>query len=199
MARTRAAALDGAVRCIEKRGSRKSTMSDIATLGGIAKATLYNHFRTKGDVFAAVVDDQVRRLADECLLVAASEGLAAALVVAADGVAVHPALRRVARCEPAVLAALATPAPGGSSAAGSSASGSSAAGSWPVARSAVAASLTIAGCDSSAAAVDLVLRWLASHLVDPGTSASRATGAGLLARSLSLAAARPAQSAFAAG
>jgi AcrR family transcriptional regulator len=167
MARTRAAALDGAMRCIEKQGSRKSTMSDIAALGGIAKATLYNHFRTKDDVFAALIDDQVRRLADECQPVAASEGLAAALLLAVDRVAAHPALRRVATDEPTVLAALATPSPRGT---------------WAAARSTVAATLSMAGCDPSAGSVDLVLRWLASHLLDPGTPASRAAGAGLVAR-----------------
>jgi AcrR family transcriptional regulator len=173
MARTRAAALDGAVRCVEKQGTRKATMADIAALGGIAKATLYNHFRTKDDVFAAVLEDQVIRLGEECAL-AAREGLDAALLLAAERIALHPALRRIAAEEPVVLAALASPWGGGP---------------WALARSAVAAALATAGCDSSSAATDLVLRWLASHLLDPGSPASRTTGAMLLARSL--AASRP--------
>jgi AcrR family transcriptional regulator len=169
MARTRAAALDGAVRCIQKHGTRKATMSDIAAMGGIAKATLYNHFRTKDDVFVAVVHDQVNRLGAECLL-AAAEGLAPALALAAERIALHPAVRRVAAEEPAVLAALAVPGEGGA---------------WSAARSAVAATLAATGADSSAAATDVVLRWLASHLFDPGTAAGRMAGAGLLAASLS--------------
>jgi AcrR family transcriptional regulator len=170
MARTRAAALDGAVRCVEKQGTRKATMADIAALGGIAKATLYNHFRTKDDVFAAVLEDQVIRLGDECAL-AAREGLDAALLLAAERIALHPALRRIAAEEPVVLAAMASPWGGGP---------------WALARSAVAATLAAAGCDSSKAATDLVLRWLASHLLDPGSPASRTTGAVLLARSLAV-------------
>ena len=31
-------------------------MSGIATLGGVAKATVYNHFRTKDEVWAALTD-----------------------------------------------------------------------------------------------------------------------------------------------
>jgi AcrR family transcriptional regulator len=168
MARTRAAALEGAVRCIQKQGTRKATMADIAAMGGIAKATLYNHFRTKEDVFSAVVHDQVNRLGEECVL-AAAEGLAAALALAADRVALHPAVRRVAAEEPAVLAGLAVPKEGGV---------------WSVARSAVTATLAAAGCDSSPPATDVVLRWLVSHLFDPGTPASRMADAGLLAASL---------------
>ena len=55
MGRTRDAALAGAVRSVAKYGARKSTMGDIAMLAGIAKATLYNHFRTKPEVYAATV------------------------------------------------------------------------------------------------------------------------------------------------
>lgn len=168
MARTRAAALDGAVRCVEKQGTRKATMADIAALGGIAKATLYNHFRTKDDVFAALLEDQVIRLGEECA-VAAREGLDAALLLAAERIALHPALRRIAVDEPVVLAAMASSWGGGP---------------WALARSVVAATLAAAGCDSSNAATDLVLRWLASHLLDPGSPASRTTGSMLLARSL---------------
>jgi len=188
MARTRMAALDGAARCIEKQGTRRATMSDIAALGGIAKATLYNHFRTKDDVFAAVVADQVSRLGEECLL-AAADGLAAALTLAAERVALHAAVRRVAADEPAVLVALATPTEGGS---------------WSVARSAVVATLKAAGCDSSGGAADVVLRWLVSHLLDPGSSATRLAGAELLASALgegrpaSLGGGHPAEPAFAA-
>ena len=53
MERTRAAVLDGAARAVEKHGARRATMGDIAVLAGIAKGTLYNHFRTKDAVYAA--------------------------------------------------------------------------------------------------------------------------------------------------
>ena len=50
MGRTRAAALDGARRVIAEHGLRKATMGDVAVRGGLAKATLYNHFRTKDEL-----------------------------------------------------------------------------------------------------------------------------------------------------
>src|SRR4051794_988350 len=66
MGRTRAAVLDGAGRAIEKHGSRRATMADIANLAGVAKGTLYNHFRTKDAVYAAALDTGLRSLAEEC-------------------------------------------------------------------------------------------------------------------------------------
>ena len=59
MGRTRAAALDGARRVLTEHGVRKATMGDIAVRGGLAKATLYNHFRTKDEVVAALVAEPV--------------------------------------------------------------------------------------------------------------------------------------------
>jgi AcrR family transcriptional regulator len=77
MARTRAAVLDGASRAVEKHGARKATMADIASLAGIAKGTLYNHFRDKEAVYAAAIEGGIRTLAAECGL-AAREDLAEA-------------------------------------------------------------------------------------------------------------------------
>jgi len=175
MARTRAAALDGALRCIEHTGTRKATMGDIAAIGGIAKATLYNHFRTKDDVLAALVDDQVQRLGAECVDIAGAD-LVGALVLAAERVGGNPAGRRIAADEPAVLAALLTPGEGGA---------------WALARDAIRSVLGAAGRDASRTAVDLVLRWVASHLSDPGSHETRAQGALLLARALPRASAEP--------
>ena len=67
MARTRAAVLDGASRAVEKHGARKATMADIASLAGIAKGTLYNHFRAKEAVYAAALDAGIRGLPAECV------------------------------------------------------------------------------------------------------------------------------------
>src|SRR6059036_755561 len=108
MQRTRAAVLDGAVRAVEKHGARRATMADIAALAGIAKGTLYNHFRAKEAVYAAALDAGIRSLATECVA-AAHEDLSEALALAAERIGTHPALRRIAADEPAVLASLVTP------------------------------------------------------------------------------------------
>jgi len=156
MARTRSAVLDGAARAVEKHGARKATMGDIASLAGIAKGTLYNHFRAKEAVYVAALEAGVRGLAAECSL-AAAEDLGEALALAADRVGGHPALRRIAAEEPAVLAVLMTPTE---------------APLWGQARSAVRDVLAAARAETSSAAVDLVLRWVVSFMAAPAIDAT---------------------------
>jgi AcrR family transcriptional regulator len=169
MARTRAALIDGAVRAVVKHGSRKTTMADVASLAGVAKATLYNHFRTKSDLYAAAVEAEVRSLGAECAGVAADEGLAPALARAAEQVGTHPAARRIATDEPAVLARLQT-------------IGQSPA--WVAAHEAVAATLRESGRNSGAAEVGLVLRWVVSYVGSPGTAGDTTVAAQVLAEGL---------------
>lgn len=180
MQRTRTAILDAALDCLARQGVRRTTMTDLAAAGGVAKATLYNHFRTKDDVLAALVDAQVAALGEACRVVAAEVGLAAALEHAAESLAGLAALRRAADEEPALLAALATPGDGRG---------------WESARAAVAAVLTAGGAQAGEAEVELVLRWLVSQLHWPAGAAT----AGLLAASLAGPASRPGPGAVASG
>lgn len=166
MARTRAAVLDGASRAVEKHGARKATMADIASLAGIAKGTLYNHFRAKEAVYGAALDAGIRGLALECVA-SAHHDLAEALGLAAERLGGHPALRRIASDEPAVLAGLLTPTD---------------MPLWGLARSAVRDVLVAAGVATSAASIDLVLRWLTSFVASPGVEVTNQ--AGMLARGL---------------
>ncbi|GAA0261608.1 TetR family transcriptional regulator [Cryptosporangium japonicum] len=147
MARTRASLLDAAVRLIAERGTRRTSMTDIAQAAGIAKGTLYNHFRNKDEVFAALVEAEIALIADECRGLELEDALA----VAAIRLDTHPALRRVADDDPAALAAL-VGAP------------LEAAG-WRVARACAADVLAACGRDPRGA--ELVVRWLASHLAAP--------------------------------
>jgi AcrR family transcriptional regulator len=149
MNRTRAALLAGAARAVEVSGT-KITMAQVAAAGGVAKATLYNHFRTREAVLAALVLHQVDEIVDD----QAGKPLRSALVDAATAISTHPVRRGLARLEPAVLAELGR--------VGDTAPG------WQHARAAVEAAL---GAESREGA-DLVLRWLASHVLtpaDPGT------------------------------
>jgi AcrR family transcriptional regulator len=171
MARTRAALLDGAARAVEKNGARKATMGDIATLAGIAKGTLYNHFRTKDAVFRAALESGIRSLGAEAAA-AAADDLAGALALAAERLATTPALCRVAAEEPAVLAPLLQPGGGAL---------------WEVARDAVRGVLGAAGRDTSGPPVELVLRWLVSF-VGAGERAGVPDEAALLAAALPAAA-----------
>jgi AcrR family transcriptional regulator len=168
MGRTRAAALDGARRVLAERGLRKATMGDVAVRGGLAKATLYNHFRTKDELVAGLVADDVAELAADCLDLA-GEDLAVALTRAADAVAAHPVLVGMREVEPAALLPAAVPGTGAS---------------WDLVRARVAATLDAAERSDDAASVDLVCRWLASHVIAPGTRDSRYAQAARLAASL---------------
>ena len=82
MNRTRAALLDGARRSVEVNGT-KITMAQVAAAAGVAKATLYNHFRTREAVLSALLAAEVAKLVDEF----AGQPLADALGGAANALA----------------------------------------------------------------------------------------------------------------
>lgn len=164
MGRTRTAALDGARRVLAEHGVRKATMGDVAVRGGLAKATLYNHFRTKDDLVAGLVHDEVTELAADCVDLAGDD-LAVALTRAADGIAAHPVLAGLRTVEPGALLPLAAP--------------NDAAG-WDLVRAQVALVLDAADRSSDPEHVDYVCRWLASHVLEPGTPDSRAQQARLV-------------------
>jgi len=144
MNRTRAALLAGAARAVEASGT-KITMSQVATAAGVAKATLYNHFRTRDAVLAALIVDQVEAL----IGAQAGKPLARALTDTADAISRNPICRSLARCEPAALATLGRI--------------DETAPAWQRARSAVAETLAAGGRGGT----DLVLRWLAAFVVSP--------------------------------
>ena len=142
MSRTRAALLAGAARAVEVSGTR-ITMAQVAAAAGVAKATLYNHFRTREAVLGALVVDQVDAIIDA----QAGKPLTSALADAASALSAHPVRRGLARLEPAVLAGL-----------GRIDSG---ADGWQHARAAVGAALAA----ESRGGADTVLRWLASFVL----------------------------------
>jgi AcrR family transcriptional regulator len=142
MNRTRAALLGGAARAVAVSGT-KITMAQVATAAGVAKATLYNHFRTREAVLAALVLDQVGAVVDD----QAGKSLGVALVDAATAISAHPVRRGLERIEPAVLARVGRI--------------DDAAAGWQHARAAVAAALAAQSRDGT----ETVLRWLASYLL----------------------------------
>ncbi len=180
MLRTRTAIVDAAALCIERDGVRRTTMSEVAEAASIAKATLYNHFRTKGDVLAALVDLRIAAVAAQCCALgdasapgasgaprsadagagavptgqAPDDGtvLAAVLIRAATGLADCGPLRRVAAEEPTLLLPLLAPGAGRG---------------WDRTRAAVGQVLAAAGTDATPELVDVVLRWLVGQLLWP--------------------------------
>ncbi|MGH8960613.1 MAG: TetR family transcriptional regulator [Jatrophihabitantaceae bacterium] len=146
MSRTRVALLDGARRAVEVSGT-KITMAQVAAAAGVAKATLYNHFRTREAVLAALLEDEVTALVAQLR----DQPLAEALGAAANALAQHPLLHTLARLEPATLTRIGRidiAKPG-----------------WRAARAGVAEALARDGRGGA----DTVLRWLASYVVTPAT------------------------------
>ena len=100
-ARTRAAILDGAGRAVAVNGTRVS-MSELAAAAGVAKATIYNHFRAREEVLTALLVDEIDRLVAEFAHLPVAE----ALVRAATAVSEHPLLEALGTEDTALLAAL---------------------------------------------------------------------------------------------
>ena len=73
--------VDAAYVCFTRHGARRTTMNDLAEQAGISRPALYQYFRSKEDVFRALVE---RLLADAF---AASESAAAAGADPADRLA----------------------------------------------------------------------------------------------------------------
>jgi AcrR family transcriptional regulator len=161
MDRTRTALLAGAARAVEVNGTR-ITMAQVAAAAGVAKATLYNHFRTREAVLGALLADQARTLVDEH----ADKPLDRALTDAATSLSRHPLRRAIARLEPAVLARIARIDPTSEG--------------WLVAREGVEALLA----EADRSGVDLVLRWLASFLITPAERRAIADDVALLVAAL---------------
>jgi AcrR family transcriptional regulator len=168
MLRTRTAILDATARCIERDGVRKTTMSDVSSHAKIAKATLYNHFRTKDDLIAALVLARTEQLAAECSELAVA-GLTPALEHAGRALSTSAPLRRVAVAEPALAALLATPATGRM---------------WDTARRGVETVLRESGAPSDPVSVALVLRWLCGQVMWAAGDEELALGARVLSAGL---------------
>ncbi|HEY3736878.1 MAG TPA: helix-turn-helix domain-containing protein [Jatrophihabitans sp.] len=155
--RSRAAILDGARRAVMTNGTR-ITMAQVAARAGVAKATLYNHFRTREDVLAGVLEDEIAQLLDRY----AAASLADALSGAASDIAAHPLLRVLAEREPGTLAGLARIDVSGQL--------------WQRALAGLERSLAT----GSRGGAEMVLRWLASFVLSPASGAEIAADLAIL-------------------
>ena len=160
MNRTRAGLLAGAARAFADQGLRRSTMQSVAAAAGVAKATLYNHFRTKDDVVAALLSAELDRLT----ALAAALPLDQALAALSDELGAHPVLRRLAETDPETFAGLLAVDPD----------------RWAELTRRLADAMRIAVDDA-----DLVARWLAGVVLQPGRSTTRHRHAARLAAALS--------------
>jgi AcrR family transcriptional regulator len=102
LARSRSAILTGAGRAVEVSGTKVS-MAQIAAAAGVAKATLYNHFRTREEVLGALLIAEIDLLISDI----SHLELATALTRAAIAISEHPLLEALGSEDTAMLATLA--------------------------------------------------------------------------------------------
>ena len=170
-AAARAEILQSAKASIERDGIRKMTMSGIAERGGVPKAAIYNHFRSRGDLLDQLLASELATV--EEVAERAGQSIAEQLAATALAIAEHPALGAIRRHEPDVLAGMA-----GLTAAKPT-------GRWEAVVATVQHRLMSAGARSDEIAVELVLRWLLSIVMAPGTAERLRAEAGLLADAVS--------------
>jgi AcrR family transcriptional regulator len=159
MTRTRRGLLNGARTAFAERGLRRTTMQHVAAAAGVAKATLYNHFRTKDDVAGALLAFELDRLA----ALASELPLTVAVPALAEEVGSHPVLRRLAETEPETLARMLTVD----------------ADRWADIAVALGSALGL-----TRVAAEVVGRWLLGLVLQPGTKAERAQQAAQMTRML---------------
>jgi AcrR family transcriptional regulator len=158
---TRRGLLDGAARAFADSGLRRSTMQSVAAAAGVAKATLYNHFRTKDEVARELLAVELDRLA----ALAAGLPQDAALATLSDELGAHPVLRRIAGTEPDLLAGLLAADQD----------------RWAALRDRLAAALR-----TDVDGAELAGRWLLGVVLQPGRSIDRHRQAARLAAVLSV-------------
>lgn len=156
MSRTRSALIEGARRSIEKVGVRQTSMADIADQGQIARATLYNHFRRKQDVFLALLEDEIEQMRSLAL---AQPTLDGALLTLATYLREHRVLAPIVEREPEVVALLTRITPHEI---------------WLTARSALADIYARhRATEPNPVAVDIAMRWLVSQIASPSEDLRR--------------------------
>ena len=184
MSRSRHRILMGAARATARYGTRKTTMSDIAKEAGVAKATLYNHFRTKQEVYDALVTSEIEMLIGRFTSIQAPSGsaewVAGMTASAAEYLAEHPVIRRLAHSEPEKAAALAQPGT---------------TGHWRTVRSEAMRRVSLAQAAGSIdprsdplELSDVLMRWILSHVLWPSPAETIRVSARVLVDGLRVAA-----------
>lgn len=161
MSRSRSAILDGARRAVAADGT-KITMAQVATEAGVAKATLYNHFRTREEVLQALMVAEIEQLISEL----GHLELAQALTRAGEILSDHPLLDALGAEDGTTLAALARIDVRSSG--------------WMLVASATESLLNRSGRRGA----PTVLRWLSSFVLAPADSADIAADVDVLVAGL---------------
>lgn len=163
MERSHKALLDGARAAVATNGVSNTSMVDVADFGQVARATLYNHFRSKEELWTALILDEVENVSQ---LFREQSNFESGLRALASYIETNPMLRAIARDDPATLAALTKVGQNET---------------WE----AIYARFALLAKEqkvSDLAAVDLAFRWLLSQIPSPLAPESQASAASMVAR-----------------
>jgi AcrR family transcriptional regulator len=141
-------------------------MVDIAVRGGVAKATLYNHFRTKDEVISALVQAEADEIFKDALTV--QDDAAKSLARAAWRLSTNTVLRGAVRAEPALTAAIIASYPTGTL--------------WSHFDELVGQWLIAVGLRDEESGRDLLLRWLATTSLMPASTSQEVGAQALFAQ-----------------
>jgi AcrR family transcriptional regulator len=101
--KTRNALVTTALALIAEKGLAQTNMIEIADRARVSRASLYNHFRDKNEVFLAVVDMEVERIAQLALR---ERDVASRLAILSREISSHGALAMALAKDPGPLATL---------------------------------------------------------------------------------------------
>lgn len=65
MNKTKKVIFEAAIKSFSKKGYHKSTMDEIAETAGVAKGTLYYHFKSKEDIFKFIIEAGIKMVQEE--------------------------------------------------------------------------------------------------------------------------------------
>jgi AcrR family transcriptional regulator len=164
---TRSAIVEASRTVIAQGGIKNLSMASVAQTSGLARATIYNHVRDKSELLNLVSVDfreEIVRIAHQ----AAQKDFLTAVITVAHFVATDPMLVTLRSTDPHIVITTLE---------------SVLQMSDDVAQPVMELLLTTS-IHADLAAVEVVLRWLSSYCLVPGTAAEREVGAEILFHSL---------------
>ncbi|MEN9516790.1 MAG: hypothetical protein RLZZ159_656 [Actinomycetota bacterium] len=103
--RTRLAIMDAAKALLTESGISGTNMIEIADRAQVSRASLYNHFRDKGEVFVALVETELERISTLALV---SQSRAEALYLISREISEHQGLQTALKTDGDIMASALT-------------------------------------------------------------------------------------------
>lgn len=160
--KTRNALVTTALALVCEKGLAGTNMIEIADRARVSRASLYNHFRDKNEVFLAVLELELERIINLALR---TSSISERLFIISREISSHPALARVVSTDPATIAIILA---------------NRESESWVKIYQALA---SVIATDATGAAI--VLRWLVGQVFLPLSDEHSRGGAAALARAIS--------------